>query len=147
MNMRLPKKTFTCSKSTIKTLGKGLKNVQSFFFCFLSGFFSKTLTIHRLVRIGRESYIYSPVPLPPAQEHLEIYLQLCKWNDYNVILIALYVITRLLIEETYHQSEFKVNKKKKTPKRLHCSHSGVVIVSFQGISYLFIVFLLSTFSS
>ena len=26
---------------------------------------------------------YSTVPLPPAHEHWDIYLQLCMWDDYN----------------------------------------------------------------
>ena len=44
----------------------------------------------------------SSLPLPPANEHSDIYLQLFMWNDYHVFLIAPLVTTRLLINEIYH---------------------------------------------
>ena len=31
---------------------------------------------------------YSTLPLPPAHEHWDIYLQLCMWDDYHAFLIA-----------------------------------------------------------
>ena len=38
---------------------------------------------------GREETIfYSTLPLPPAHEHWDIYLQFCMWDDYHVFLIA-----------------------------------------------------------
>ena len=47
---------------------------------------------------GREGTIfYSTLPLPPAHEHRDIYLQLCMWDDYHVFLIATPVFTRLLL--------------------------------------------------
>ena len=52
---------------------------------------------------GREGIIfYSTLPLPPAHEHWDIYLQLCMWDDYHVFLIATLVFTRLLLDEIYH---------------------------------------------
>ena len=52
---------------------------------------------------GREGTIfYSTLPLPPAHEHSDIYLQLCMWDDYHVFLIAPLVFTRLLLDEIYH---------------------------------------------
>ena len=55
---------------------------------------------------GREEIIfYSTLPLPPAHEHWAIYLQLCKWNDYDVFLIATLVFTRLLLDEFFHLIE------------------------------------------
>ena len=55
---------------------------------------------------GREGTIpYSTLPLPPAHEHWDIYLQLCMWDDYHVFLIAALVLTRLLLDEIYHLIE------------------------------------------
>ena len=52
---------------------------------------------------GREGTIfYSTVQLPASHEHLEIYLQLCMWDDYHVFLIAMPVFIRLLLDEIYH---------------------------------------------
>ena len=49
---------------------------------------------------GREETIfYSTLPLPPADKHWDIYLQLCMWDDYRVFLIATLVFTRLLLGE------------------------------------------------
>ena len=39
---------------------------------------------------------YSTLPLPPAHEHSDIYLQLCTWDDCHIFLIATLVFTRLL---------------------------------------------------
>ena len=56
---------------------------------------------------GREGTIfYSTLPLPPTHEHWDIYLQLCKWDDYQVFLIATLVLTRLLLDEIYHFIEW-----------------------------------------
>ena len=54
---------------------------------------------------GREGTIfYSILPLPPAQEHLDIFL-LNMWDNYHVFLIATLVFTRLLLDEIYHLIE------------------------------------------
>ena len=42
---------------------------------------------------------YSTLPLPPAHEYSDIYLQLCMWDDYHIFLIASHVFTRLLLDE------------------------------------------------
>ena len=47
-------------------------------------FFSQTLTIHGTAEEGG-NHLYSSLPLPPAQGHPEIYLQLCMWDDYHCI--------------------------------------------------------------
>ena len=81
------------------------KNIPSqyhfiyFFFFFLSGF-SITDTDDSQNSRGREGTIfYSTVPLPPAHEHSDIYLQLCMWDDYHIFLIATLVFTRLLLDD------------------------------------------------
>ena len=72
------------------------------FFFFLSEFsFTKTGDLQ--ASMGREGTIfYSTLPLPPAHEHSDIYLQLCMWDGYQVFLIATLVFTRLLLSEIYH---------------------------------------------
>ena len=58
---------------------------------------------------GREETIfYSTLPLPPAHDHWDIYLQLCKWDEYHVFLIATLVFTRLLLDEIYHLIELPI---------------------------------------
>ena len=55
---------------------------------------------------GRERTIfYSTLPLPPAHDYCDIYLQLCMWDDFHVFLIATPVFTRLLIDEIYNLIE------------------------------------------
>ena len=72
---------------------------------FLSGF-SFTDTDDSQDSRGREGTIfYSTLPLPPAHEHSEIYLQLCMWDDYHIFLMAPLVFTRLLLDEIYHLNE------------------------------------------
>ena len=72
---------------------------------FMSGF-SLTDTDDSQDKRGREeSIFYSTLPLPPAHEHWDIYLQLCMWDDYHVFLIATLVFTRLLLDEIYHLIE------------------------------------------
>ena len=74
-------------------------------FFFLSGF-SFTDTDDSQDSRGREGTIfYSTLPLPPAHEHSDIYLQLCMWDDYHIFLIASLVFTRLLLDEIYHLIE------------------------------------------
>ena len=72
---------------------------------FLSGF-SFTDTEDSQDSRGREGTIsYSTLPLQPAHEHWDIYLQLCMWDEYHVFLIATLVFTRLLLDEIYHLIE------------------------------------------
>ena len=52
-----------------------------------------------------ETIFYSNLPLPPADEHSDIYFQLYMWNDYHILLIAPLVFTRLLLDEIYHLIE------------------------------------------
>ena len=70
-----------------------------YYFFFQSGF-SFTDTDDSQDSRGREGTIfYSTLPLPPAHEHRDIYLQLCMWDDYHIILIATLIFTRLLLDE------------------------------------------------
>ena len=48
------------------------------------------------------NHLYYSLPLPPAHEHSDIYLQLCFWDNYVVFLIALHIITRPQLYEIYH---------------------------------------------
>ena len=83
-------------------MGYSLYNVTFF---SLSGF-SFTNTDDSQDSKGREGTIfYSTLPLPPAHEHWDIYLQLCMWDDYHIFLIAPLVFTRLLLDEIYHLIE------------------------------------------
>ena len=66
---------------------------------FLSGF-SFTDTDDSQDSWGREGTIfYFTLPLPPAHEHSDIYLQLCMWDDYHIFLIVTLVFTRLLLDD------------------------------------------------
>ena len=70
-----------------------------YYFFFQSGF-SFTDTDDSQDSKGREGTIfYSTLPLPSAHEHRDIYLQLCIWDDYHIILIATLIFTRLLLDE------------------------------------------------
>ena len=51
------------------------------------------------------NFFNSTLPLPNAQKHSDIYLQLCIWDDYHVFLIKPFVFTRLLLDEVYHLIE------------------------------------------
>ena len=73
----------------------------SFFFFCIRVFFTDTGDSQD--NRGRERTIfYSTLPLLPAHERWDIYLQLCMWNDYHVFLILTLVFTRLLLDEIYH---------------------------------------------
>ena len=79
------------------------KTIYSFFFS-IRVFFTDTGDSQGST--GREETIfYSFLPLPPAYEHWDIYLQLCMWDDYHVFLIAALVFTRMLEDEIYHLIE------------------------------------------
>ena len=51
------------------------------------------------------NHLYSSLPLVPTQEHWDIYLQLCMWDDYHKILFLSFITTRLLLNEIYHLIE------------------------------------------
>ena len=73
-------------------------------FFFLSGFSFRDTDDSQDSR-GRDGTIfYSTLPLPPANEYSDIYLQLCMWDDYHIFLIAPLVFTRLLLTtlSNYH---------------------------------------------
>ena len=72
---------------------------------FLSGY-SFTDTGNSQDSRGREgNMFYFSLPLQPAHEYSDIYLQLCMWDDYHVFVIASLVITRMLLDEIYHLIE------------------------------------------
>ena len=48
---------------------------------------------------------YFSLPLQPAHEYSDIYLQLCMSDDYHVFVIASLAITRMLLDEIYHLIE------------------------------------------
>ena len=74
----------------------------SAFFFFLSGLCFMNTDNSQDSR-GREgTFFCSTLPLPPTHEHLDIYVQLCMWDDYHIFLITMLVFTRLLLDETYH---------------------------------------------
>ena len=78
------------------TRGRMLLNIMRKLFFLYQGFLAQTLTINRAVGEGRRGIIfYSTLPLSPAHEHWDIYLQLCIWDDYHVFLIATLEFTRL----------------------------------------------------
>ena len=61
-----------------------IKNVFGFLF-----FFSIRVFFHKHWRLtGQQgkggTIFYSALPLPPAPEHSDIYLQLCMWDDYHI---------------------------------------------------------------
>ena len=73
--------------------------MQQFF--FLSEFsFTETEDLQDSRRRKRIIF-YSTLPLPPAHEHWDIYLQLCMWDNYHVFLIVTFVFTRMLLGEFY----------------------------------------------
>ena len=76
----------------------------NFFFCSIRVFFTDTDDSQD--SSGKERTIfYCTLPLVPAQEHWDIYLQLCMWDDYHVFLIPTLVFTILLSDDIYHLIE------------------------------------------
>ena len=72
---------------------------RHFFFFFILSGFSFTDTDNSKDNRGREGiFIYSALPLPPAHEHSDIYVQLCTWDDYHILdaftLTASFTFTR-----------------------------------------------------
>ena len=74
-----------------------LPGPRSYVFFFLSGL-SFTDTENSQDRMARKGTIfYSTLPLPPAHEQSDIYLQLCMWGNYHIFLITQLVFTRMLL--------------------------------------------------
>ena len=70
-------------------------------------FFLLMVFFHRHWRIKGQKgkggdHLSFTLPLPPAHEHWEIYLQLCMWDGYHISLIVTLAFTRLLLDEIYH---------------------------------------------
>ena len=62
-------------------------------FFFIPNFFSIRVFFRRHWRFTGEQekggdHLYSTISFPPAHKHSEVYLQLCKWDDYRVFLIT-----------------------------------------------------------
>ena len=74
--------------------------MQQFF--FLSEFSFTETEDSQDSRRRKRIIFYSTLPLPPAHEHWDIYLQLCMWDNYHVFLIVTFVFTRMLLDEFYH---------------------------------------------
>ena len=90
--------TFTISFAAIFVRKTHTSFLKSFFFIR----FSFTDTDDSQDSREREGAIfYSTLPLPPAHEHSDIYLQLCMWDDYHIFLSATLVFTRLLLVEIF----------------------------------------------
>ena len=75
------------------------------FFFFLSGIPYMDTDNSQDNMERKRTIFYSTLPLPSTHENLDIYLQLCTWDDYQVFLIAPLVFTRLLLDEIYHLIE------------------------------------------
>ena len=73
-------------------------------FFFLLGFSSQTLTIYRTAGEG-SAPSFIPLYYFHPLTNIDIYLQLCMWDEYHVFLIATLVFTRLLHDEIYHLFE------------------------------------------
>ena len=69
------------------------------FFFFLSGFCSTDTDDSQDSRRREGTIFYSTLPLPPAHEDSNTYLQLCMWDDNHIFLIATLVFIRLLLDE------------------------------------------------
>ena len=64
-----------------------LTHMYSYVFFSIRVFFTDT-DDSQFSRGSEGTIFYSTLPLPPAHEHWDIYLQLCMWDDYHVFLIA-----------------------------------------------------------
>ena len=100
-----PFRLFHCYRCNYSIILPVSKFGISFSFFFLSGF-SFTGTGDSQDKRGREGTIfYFTLPLPPAHEYSDIYLQLFMWDDYHVFLITPVLFTRLLLDEIYQLIE------------------------------------------
>ena len=105
----------TLRSKTVSDDWKFIKIDEKHFFkkqiyVFISFFFSIRVFFQRHWQFtGQQEkggdHFYSTLPLPPAHEHWDIYLQLCIWDDYHVFLIVTLVFTRLLLNKIYHLVE------------------------------------------
>ena len=82
-----------------------IKGADYYYYFFFSGISYMDTDNSQDNRERKKTIFYSTVPLPSAHENLDIYLQLCKWDDYQVFLIVPLVFTRLLLDEIYHLIE------------------------------------------
>ena len=96
-------KRFSCLKEAVfRNCGLKYEYIYIYIYIFYQGFLSRTLTTHRTAQEGK-----GPSFIPCYHFHplTNIYLQLCKWHDYHVFLIAPFVFTRLLFDEIYYLIE------------------------------------------
>ena len=75
---------------------------RSLFFFFLSGLSLTATDNSQDSRERKGTIFYSTLPLPPAHEQSDIYLQLCMWGNYHMFLIETLVFTRLQLYRIYH---------------------------------------------
>ena len=76
---------------------------------FLSGFSFTDIDYSQDSRGSEGTIVYFTLPLLPAHEHSDIYLQLYMWGDYHVFLVATLVFTRLLLDEIYQLMELPLD--------------------------------------
>ena len=69
-------------------------------FFFLSGFSFTDTSDSQDSRAREDAIFYSSLPLPPTDEHSDIYLQLCMWHNQHVLIASL-AFTSLLLDEIY----------------------------------------------
>ena len=74
--------------------------MQQFF--FLSEFSFTDTEDSQDSRRRKRIIFYSTLPLRPALEHWDIYLQFCMWDNYHVFLIVTFMFARMLLDEFYH---------------------------------------------
>ena len=66
-------------------------------------FFHQTLAIHKIKGEGSDHLLFHSAT--STHQHLDIYLQLCLWDDYHVYFISPLEFARLLLDEIYHTIE------------------------------------------
>ena len=82
-----------------------MNKIKIFFIFFCQGFLHRHWKFTGHQGKEGETIFYSTVPLPPAHEYWDIYVQLYMWKDYQVFLIATLVFARLLLDEIYQPIE------------------------------------------
>ena len=55
-----------------------------------------------------QDHIYSPVQFSSAQEHSDICLQFCIWDDCFSLSITVHIINRLVLDEIYPPLEIRI---------------------------------------
>ena len=101
INRFIPKKNRRAAASFLRS-EQQIHICKIFTVFFLSGFFFADTNDSQDSRGRLWTIFYSTLPLSPAHEHWNIYLQLCVWDDHHVFLIATLMFTRLLLDEIYH---------------------------------------------